>query len=269
MISISFEENRKIQTEILLEFASFCKKNNLTYYLAYGTLLGAVRHKGFIPWDDDIDVWMPRGDYKKFIDLYRKSKENSHYKLSIPGEKISKHSFLKMYDSNTVKIEDGVYYKNDYLGIDIDIWPLDGQPEDEQYYFKWYKKLKFQYLLFFASISSLKYGNLKRKLKVLLLKIIAGNRRKILDKTEKMHTTFPFNECKKIGCIISYFNVKKDRYLKSWFDKTILLDFEGHKLCAPAEYDKILTQRYGDYMQLPPEHQRVTHHKNNVFWKEN
>lgn len=268
MKPMSFEENRKIQVEILLEFAAFCEKNNLQYFLAYGTLLGAVRHKGFIPWDDDIDVSMPRPDYDKFIKLYKEQMTDSRYQISAPGDAISKHSFVKIYDSKTVKIEDGIEYKGNYPGIDIDVWPIDGQPEDDETFAKWYKKLKFKYLLLFGAVSTLSYGSFKRRCKVLAVKIAAGKKEKVLAQTEKLHKKYPYDKSVKVGTTISYFNPKTDRCLKEWYRESVLLDFEGYQLKAPVDYHKILTQVYGDYMKLPPIEQQVTHHSNNVFWKE-
>lgn len=268
MKPISFDENRKIQVEILLEFVKFCDENNLEYFLAYGTLIGAVRHNGFIPWDDDIDVHMPRPDYDKFIQLYREKMLDSRYKISIPTDKTAKHPFVKFYDSKTAKIEKGIAYNEDYLGIDIDVWPLDGQPEDEIIFKKWFRKLKFNYFLFFGTVSSLTYGNLKRRLKVLATKILAVSKNRVIAKTDKMHSLYPYDSVNVVGTMISCFNYETERFPKEWFRDYVLMDFEGHKLKAPIDYDKVLRKIYEDYMQLPPEEQRVTHHSNNVFWKE-
>ena len=130
MKEISFEESKKLELDILLAVADFCNKNNLTYFLAYGTLIGAIRHKGFIPWDDDIDIQMPREDYNKFIETF----SHERYKTIAPGTPLSKHSFVKVIDTETVKIEAHKKYKKGFLGVDIDIFPLDGTPSDENEY---------------------------------------------------------------------------------------------------------------------------------------
>lgn len=268
MKPISFEEHKQVQLDILFEFADFCEKNNLKYFLAFGSLLGAVRHKGYIPWDDDIDVWMPRPDYDRFIEVFRNKNENENYSICVPSEKISKHSFLKLYNNRSFKIESGVKYDNNYLGVDIDIWPLDAQPDDYNEYKKWFKKLRFQYLLFFARISNLSYGSFVRRLKVFLLKCVCGTKKHILAKTDKLHNRYTYDNAKYIGTVICYFDSINQRFEKEWFENFVMLDFEGQKFRAPKEYDKVLTQQYGDYMKLPPIEQQVTHHCNNVFWKE-
>ena len=268
MKQLTFEENRQAQINTLITFAEFCEKNNLRYFLACGTLLGAVRHKGYIPWDDDIDVWLLRPDYDEFVRVFREKNTNPEYSIAIPGDKNAKHSFIKLYNNTTIKIEDGIKYKNDYLGVDIDIRPLDGSPKDYNTYKKWYKKLKFHHLLFFARISSLKYGSFIRKMKVFILKSICGTKKQILAKQDKLHKKYSFANSEYIGAASCYFDSIKVRFKKEWFEEYILLDFEGKKFRAPKEYDKVLTAQYGDYMTLPPAEKQKPHQCNNVFWKE-
>lgn len=268
MKPMTLDENRQVQLGILSAFADFCEKNELRYFLAYGTLLGAVRHKGYIPWDDDIDVHMPREDYEKFIYLFKKENKNDQFVITTPQDSHARHSFVKMSDTRTAKIEKGVEYSGHYLGIDIDVWPLDGQPEDYKTFEKRYKKLKLLYFMFFARITKLGYGSLKRRVKVLALRMVSGSKKSIINKTEKIHRDYPYATSPYVGTQISFRNPLCDRYPKEWFREQVLLDFEGYKFKAPVDYDKILTQRYGDYMQLPPLEEQVTHHSNNVFWKE-
>ena len=148
MKPMSFEETKQVELEILTNVAEFCDKHEIQYFLAYGTLIGAVRHKGFIPWDDDIDIWMPRADYNRFLKIYNKENSDSQYKVISPYDKISRHTFVKVVDTRTVKIESGIDYSNGYLGIDVDIFPLDGQPDNDKDYFKWYNKLQKYYKLY-------------------------------------------------------------------------------------------------------------------------
>ena len=268
MKALTPEESKQLQTELLLELASFCDRNGITYFLGYGTLLGAVRHKGYIPWDDDIDVWMPRPDYEKFCAFYKEQNQNPRFAIVCPEEKIARHTFLKMVDTRTLKIEDGVDYSNGTLGADIDIWKLDGAPSNEKEYVKWCKRLRFAYLCFFGAVSKRGFGGFWRRTKLFLLKLYAGKKEKWLKRSDKLHALYPYETCKYTSSAISLYNMKNERFLKEWFDETVSLPFEGYELKAPKHYHEILTQKYGDYMRLPPEAQRVSRHENNVFWKE-
>ena len=122
MKMVTMDESRNIQLNILREIHKICEENNLRYYLAYGTLLGAVRHKGFIPWDDDIDIVMPRPDYIRFFEI-AKSDTCDFYSIEKNDEYI--YSFGKASRKNTVIIPDGMRCKIE-LGISVDIFPLDG-----------------------------------------------------------------------------------------------------------------------------------------------
>lgn len=268
---LQFEEAKKIELEILKEFSDFCDENKLTYFLAYGTLIGAIRHKGFIPWDDDIDIWMPREDYNKFKELFNSQKVGGYYKAILPSDKVSRHTFVKVVDDRTVKLEKGVSYKSGTLGIDIDIFPLDGQPDDDTVYDAWYNKLfnlyKCHYYLItkFPSAMSSKIKLLLRRIIVRIMYLTKSN---ILRKADKLHQKYQYENSNFVGAIESCYNFKSNRYKKEWFSEAVLVDFEEYKFKAPIGYHEILTKMYGDYMKLPPLEKRVTHHTNNTFWKD-
>ena len=125
------EERKTIILKVLEEFASFCDSHDLKYSLSYGTLLGAIRHRGFIPWDDDVDVMMPREDYKKFLELYKSDK----YKIiSVYNNKLYYLPFAKFYDSTTIKVTAYNFKKqNSFFGLEIDIFPFDYLTNSEIY----------------------------------------------------------------------------------------------------------------------------------------
>ena len=263
---ITLEEHKTLSLNVLLVVDAFCKRNNLKYYLAYGTLIGAIRHKGFIPWDDDIDVNMSRKDYIYLTENFNRQNSNGRYKLITPYSEESRHSFVKIIDTQTLKIEKGVEYIDKPLGVDIDIFPLDGQPVSEHEFNKWYKKLHKVYKWFAYNIMDYKLS-LKRRVCVPILRILSGGKIHILKKAEKLHKKYQYEDSDYIGCIESMYNSNKNRFKKEWFSTTIEVMFEGYKLSAPNGYDKILKKLYGNYMELPPKEQQETHHNNKVFIK--
>lgn len=264
MRELTVEEIKKIELEILIEFDKFCTENGLTYFLAYGTLIGAIRHKGFIPWDDDIDINMPREDYCWFIENYNKKNLDGRYKAISPKMPEAQHSFVKFIDTKTLKLEPDMKHEFGCLGIDIDIFPLDGQPEGESKYNKWYDKLMQTYKLhgLCGIDDSIK---IKRRIALLIIKVLTGGRKSLLKKAERLHKKYPYNTSKYIGSIESAFDERTVRFPREWFDESILVEFEGHKLPAPKEYDKILRKVYGNYMTFPPKEQQVIHHLNKMF----
>lgn len=264
---IELEESKKIELEILSYFARFCEEHGLRYFLAYGTLIGAVRHKGFIPWDDDVDVQMPREDYNRLIKIFNDKKEIDYLSLVAPEDKISRHSIVKIIDTRTVKIEKNIDYKNGYLGIDIDVFPLDGQPDDEGVYSKWYGKLNKTYLLHVVNMLD-PAVSIPRRFCVPLVRLFF-NKKLLNKKADKLHAAYPYETSQYVGSVESAFNSKKNHIEKNQYENFVMLEFEGHLFRAPCGYDKILSTMYGDYMKLPPEEKQVTHHSNYCYWREN
>ncbi len=271
MKAITLEEAKKIQLDILLNVSEFCDKHGLQYFLGYGTLLGAVRHKGFIPWDDDIDIYMPRSDYDKLLEIYNNENTDKNYRLVAPFDKEAKHTMAKLMDCRTVKLEANMKYDT-YLGVDIDVFPLDGTPTKENEYDKWYKKLIRVYTKYLYSSQVIMKGCFRHNLKVLVFKPFCApfkKAKKYLYKAEELHALYPYESSEYVGSIENFCVGKGSRASKAAFDEVVLLEFEGYKFKAPKGYHEVLTNLYGDYMQLPPESKRVTHHQNNMFWKEN
>lgn len=266
MKEISFEEAKKVELDILVDIARFCDEHNLRYYLAYGTLIGAIRHKGFIPWDDDIDITMPREDYNEFLRTY--NQEGKIYRVINPREDIACHSFAKVIDTRTVKIEPMVAYKEN-LGIDVDIFPLDGMPDDKETYDKWYSELYRIYeKMTIKNLNRAYYPRLATRLKLQAKQLFYPSRRRLLDKAKALHEQYPYEKSAFVGSMESEWNWKGNRNKKELYAEAVEVDFEGLKFKAPVGYDAILRGIYGDYMQLPPEEKRVTHHTNKMYWKE-
>lgn len=274
MKQIGLRESQLLQLDILLELADHCQTHGLTYYIAYGTLLGAVRHQGFIPWDDDIDVWMPREDYNRLIQGFNAATKVPYYRLIAPMNVTSRHSFVKIIDTRTVKIETNFDYTPGTLGVDIDVFPLDGQPEDADTYRKWFAKLEKCYQK--ADFPMRLSHECRRKRYLLaVINLLGGKRHRLgtwikrhyLKKTQRLHAKYPFHGSKYIGVAEHCFSCENERYEARCFEKRVQLPFEGHLFHAPAAFDAVLRQTYGDYWALPPETQRFGHFVDQVFWK--
>ena len=230
------------ELNILKRFDQYCKENGLKYFLAYGTLLGAVRHKGFIPWDDDIDVWMPKDDYNKLIKQY---KDNRFKLMSVEREKRNQYTyaFAKLVDSETVLIEK--VHPEQKLGIYIDIFPLDNLNDIG----KDLKLMKKRY-------DRINYFDTAKGVKGTILKLIG---RKQLARINRILDSFSKDTGNYIGscCVIGNQQVA---FNKGWFAKTVDVLFEKNTFPAPIEYHKVLEKTYGDYMKYPSiEEQRPQH----------
>ncbi|MDD7764372.1 MAG: LicD family protein [Peptoniphilaceae bacterium] len=263
---LSMEEIKNKELEILKYIDNFCKKNSIKYFINYGTLLGAIRHKGFIPWDDDIDLMMSRKDYEKFIKLFEK--DESIYKvIHLGNDKKYFNNFLKVYDSSTV-IEDNRNYKTYDVGIFVDIFPYDNfndlKAVNKTYF---WESLK---LLSFSKKENIQYGDSKLKDFIryffwLIFKNISPVY--FANKSEKLIKKYSTEKGKFYGVLSSKFK-EKEVFNENVFEKLITLEFEGIQLPAPKEYDKILTQYYENYMQLPPVEKQCYPHEIKAFVKE-
>ena len=271
MKPISLDESKKIELDILCYFDDFCDKHGLEYGLGFGTLIGAIRHKGFIPWDDDIDVVMNRNDYNKLIEIFNREKDkNLPYHLVSPYDKGAKHTFVKIIDLRTLKREVGFTYKHLDLGIDIDVFPVDGVPSDENEFYSFYKKLISVYTKFSNLKESFHYkpiNNLKLFVKKVLIFLSGGTPKRLLKKAERLHAQYPYESSEFVRTIEGPYAEKGGKVEKTCYEDTVLVDFEGRKFKAPKGYHEILSSIYGDYMKLPPIEKQVTHHKNKVYWK--
>lgn len=269
MKKIDLDEHKKIQLEIMKIFADFCDKNGLRYYLAYGSLIGAIRHKGFIPWDDDIDIQMPRNDYNSLIAEFNNKCTVDYIRAVCPYDANSKHPIVKIQDTRTVKIEKGTWYdKDSYLGVAIDIFPLDGQPESNDEFKAWYAELMHIYRNYNYQNMSLLGGSWKRTLGLPVMKLIGGSKKCNLDKAATLHSRFKYEDCTFVGTTEDSVSTIADRHPKECFETAIKVPFEDSEFYAPVGYDIVLRDIYGDYMKLPPENQRVGHPIEKLYWKD-
>lgn len=253
-------ECKQIQLSILQQIDDICKSNHLNYYIAYGSLLGAVRHKGFIPWDDDIDIIMPRDDYRKFLNLVKKRQsviDDRFYLIDLDKAGYY-YPFAKMVDNRTVaKMEDNLTEH----GIWVDIFPIDGLPDNNIT-----AKLHINLCLFLRAIvismttdflgSDLGGKMLMKKVLNRLAKVVGMQR--VTRFEEKVMQKYSDRKTKYVACLFSPYG-QKEKVEASVLFKTTMLSFEGIDFQAPANWDEFLSRIYGNYMELPPEEKRRAH----------
>lgn len=265
MEKLNIAEIKQCELFLLIKFAEFCDNNNLCYTLAGGTLLGAIRHKGFIPWDDDIDVMMPRPDYIRLEKLLEKNGELDYVGIA-HGE--NNYPFIKIIDKK-VRVEMPYTSSPDSDYLWMDVFPIDGLPSDDRE-----NRRCFSHALFlrkWLGFSSAKIGKGTTiaksifKIPFILLARPIGSQRfaKLVD---KYCQKYDFDQCDYVGGICWGYGPQERMPKKEWL-KREEVEFEGHKFWAPGCWDLYLHNLYGDYMQLPPEEKRVNHKM--IAWKEN
>ncbi|MBQ9609877.1 MAG: LicD family protein [Lachnospiraceae bacterium] len=262
MRKITLDEVKELELDMLLQFHKLCEDNHLYYTLCGGSLLGAIRHKGFIPWDDDIDVLMPRPDYERLLynkNVNKKTIKN-HVKIVSWKNDDSDMPFIKLVDTRTQI--DNEYMDNDKTNkIWIDVFPIDGNPADEKKLKKVYKNSLF--LREILRRKRAKFGKGKtvfrailKSIFIIMIKPISV--KKICDAIDKNAKKYEFSECEYIGGILWGYGTQ-ERINKNEFLTPIKVEFEGKMFNAPSNYDEYLSGLYGNYMELPPEDKRVSH----------
>lgn len=265
MIELTVIEAKQVQIQVLNEFKNYCKKNDLVYFLGYGTLLGAVRHKGYIPWDDDIDIVMPRGDYDEFVQNYNREPKQFEV-FDVENEPNYFLPFAKLSDKNTF-LKDDFNKLFDKLGVFIDIFPLDGVPDNRNELEQNLQQVALCYKTLYAKARPvIKIANLYKTLRLIIRKsrFYFVDYSKTLKRTIDLVKETGFDDTDKVGCLLGVYG-RKEILDKNIFSKSVQLEFEGVLYKAPYDYDKYLTSIYGDYMTLPPEDKRVTHHSFKVY----
>lgn len=266
MKRISIEELKKIQLNILNIVDSFCKNNDINYWIDSGTLLGAIRHKGYIPWDDDIDIGMLRKDYDKFMNCF--NKKNSRYKFySIENKNDFYYAHGKVLDTNTILYEpdEDTGLK---LSVNIDVFVYDNAPDDDKIVKKMYWKRTFYQKM--RNVQLFRHAFRKENLLKKVLRFILNRCFKLIPKSYFLKRIienskkFSKFETKRVGNFTATSVFVCD---KSVFNSFIYKEFEEKQYPVPVGYDIWLKSMYGDYMQLPPEEKRISQHKFVAYYK--
>lgn len=252
---MTFEEQQNVAKNILKEFKRFCEKNGLRYYLAYGTLLGAVRHQDIIPWDYDIDVLMPRPDFDKFIELTKDKDmcENMHT-FSYKNTRGYYLWFAKICDMKT-RLEITKSRSKIPFGMWIDVFPLDAIPDDEQTAKKRREEIvAFQKRTAYVVKNDITgKGRLLQIIKCLPYVFKFKDCAKLLEKAHSIARLDSYDDSHIVGSFSMYGNAANEYLEKSYYDDVVMLQFGDEEYCCPSRYDEMLTISYGDYMTPPPE----------------
>lgn len=259
---LTLEEIKNIELCILKKFDQICKDNHLEYSLAFGTMIGAVRHQGFIPWDDDIDVLMKREDYEKLLKL--KYEDDNFEIKSYRYSKNYYYPFSKMIDKRTY-LEESWRAEKD-MGVYIDIFPLDNlnftssgdklQKEFDDVIAKSEKYLIRAYLMG-HKLSHHKAFNIRYITKLLMLLLTYPFKRAIIKKADLLNAK---NKNGNYCAMLLQIGLNYPFLDSHCFDEIIYVDFEDFKAPIYKDYDKILTLQYGDYMTPPPPEQQKSIH---------
>ena len=259
---IELETMKKVELEMMKQIHAFCVSNNIRYSLGNGTLLGAIRHKGFIPWDDDIDLLMPFPDYERFVTTFK----TDTCKVASSLDSRYTYPYAKVYDTRTYLRE---HLRCTYpdMGVFIDIFPVGGLPSSRKQQDKLYAQQKFLYKLHM----SMKYPfSMEWTFKKNCLLVIARflslflPLQKVIGKLEKNYSLYPFEHSEEVAVLLGRMDLAV--IPKTSFDQLVTVPFEDTEFYAIPDWDHWLTNQYGDYMTPPPGGQQVTHHRYDSGW---
>jgi len=271
---LSVKDIQGVLLRIMKYVHAFCVENGIKYSLDGGTLIGAIRHKGFIPWDDDIDIAIPRPYYDKFVKTFNDSDE---YKLFTPERGNSYINYARVCDVKSTIGDFKTPWTKEDVGVWIDVFPIDGEAEDEKVWKKEVHRLiQYRNLMFFSRLPHCKFKKKASVLenfnvfwkKVLLFWLPTDliNKRSI--KLQSSHDFWTSSYCGQMAFLNMW--VKK-RMPREWYDcEYVLQPFEDADFYITSESDKVLKSLYGNYMELPPEENRVAGHSVLVhyYWKD-
>ena len=249
--------------DILIYFNDFCNENGLKFVLAGGTCLGAVRHKGFIPWDDDLDVFMLREDYEKLYEIWKSKADTDRFEIVRSDDKVNiHHSATEIQDKLTTFVVSRNLDLNEHQGLMLDIIPLDGVAPGK--FGKICQMINSMiYCCFNFQRMPAHKGGLTATATKIALNVVRSfkMRYKIWSRADRKVRKYGTKNCELVASFGEGATIMRQHFPTNWFENPAYLEFEGHKMPVPKDYDKWLTVSYGDYMQLPPEEERVFRHE--------
>ncbi len=271
MKRINIDEIKKIQLDMLLSIDEFCRIHCIKYSLSSGTLIGAVRHGGYIPWDDDIDIMMPRVDYEQFI--YSFNGAFNHLSLLAPELDSSFYApYANVYDNRTVLFEGYNGHRGHNIGVKIDIFPIDNVSENSEVYIKDMRYVnRLNILMYIKRIEKVLNSKMSflDKIKTYMCKIVLSfvPYSYLQSKINDVAKNKSYDNSQYVDNVVYNIYYKKHtRFNKSILENYIRIPFEGYDFSVIEDYDTVLKKMYGNYMQLPPECNRIAHHNFDAFW---
>lgn len=260
MRRISIEEYKEIVVQVLEKIDLICRENNLKYALAYGTLLGAIRHNGFIPWDDDADIVMFREDYVKLRELINSGDYGIRF-IDTTTDYNTIYPFGKVCDTRT-HLKEKNFRQIDNYGAFVDVFPLDYLPDDEETRKRYCKKHRKSMIMITHSART---GYEKSKSTITNIKrFVAFYTGRLLNASKmiaKMDHEFINNDKEPTSYVGIPWEWGGYAFEKKYFEELTEHEFEGHSYFIPKDYDFVLRWTYGDYMKLPPENERINLHQ--------
>lgn len=260
MKRLSLKELQETEIQIMKALDRFCREKGIEYSLGAGSMIGAVRHGGFIPWDDDIDVFMLRKEYNKLLAAARKNPYfmGQNYKLFFPNENDYYYTFVKIVDISTKITERNMRQIND-MGVWIDIFPIDYICDNKEEAIAEAKRCVEARAKIIKANTHRNYGKLKSKLINLLYTSYRITNYKETEKLQKFVQRFSENDYKEFAGTICWATNIYDCYPSKCFNEYMDIKFENETFKIFADYDAILSHRYGNYMELPPKENRICH----------
>lgn len=256
----------KEDLNIFKEFKKICEKYNLTYYIIGGTFLGAIRHKGFIPWDDDMDIALPREDFNKLLKVANENLPQNMELVSFQNKTYCRYYLPKIINKQIEICEKRTEDKNGKTNIFIDIFPIDGTPNNKILRKIYYLNVLYYRMLiawfYIDEIDKCKNRKLHEKILIKMGKIIPTkkiiNINKVFLKLDKLLQKNSFEKSEYVGTIMGAYKTR-EIVPKSYFGKPAEYNFEDIKVTGPEKYDEYLTHIYGNYME-PPKNKEANQH---------
>ncbi len=262
----SLAKLQNIELKTLKQIKRICEAENIRYFIIGGTLIGALRHEGFIPWDDDVDIGIPRSDYNRFVKVAKSYLPDNYEVRTMDSSRTYKCYYTRVVDNNMKILWDHGQYKAE-IGVWTDVFPLDGLPSG-----KLRRKMHVFHLNFikalykFTQIDNVSTNVRRSRIEQALIrfamitrigKLFNGD--KLLKKLDRTLQKYDFDKCE---YMFNYSGCYKDREIapRSFFDGVQTVRFEDALVAAPSGADGYLRNVYGDYMQLPPPEKQVSHH---------